>query len=442
MISLRPIQERAIARVRDQITDGRRRVCLCCPTGFGKTVVGAEMVRRFTGRGKRVLWLTHRIELVTQSAAAIRARGVTVGTITADKALDVAALCVVASIDTLIARGLYPDADFIIFDECHHAAALTYGAFLARYPEALLVGLSATPERGDGRGLGEFFDALVVGATVRELVDLGVLVPLRVLRPKAPLRSGTIAQGVADAYQAHAPGSLAIVFSPTVDLAHQHAAELTMAGTVARCIHGEMPAAERALYIEAFRKGDVRVLTNCAVLTEGFDAPECSTIILARGCSTTGTFDQIVGRGVRSAPGKTGALLLDLRGVSHVHGLPVDGREYSLTGVGVSKPGAAPDSYCKVCGQVLDTPGPCPDCGHVAEPAALRIAREELKPYDWVTPMRKDPPEVRFQRLVRWVAAARAKGHKPGSVFGKYRAVYGTPPSREDFARAQQEAGR
>ena len=108
----------------------------------------------------------------------------------------------------------------------------------------------------------------------------------------------------------------------------------------------------------------------------------------------------------------------------------------------MSKPGAAPDSYCKVCGQVLDTPGPCPDCGHVAEPAALRIAREELKPYDWVTPMRKDPPEVRFQRLVRWVAAARAKGHKPGSVFGKYRAVYGTPPSREDFARAQQEAGR
>jgi superfamily II DNA or RNA helicase len=447
VIELRPIQERAISRVRDQLSAGKRRVLLCSPTGFGKTVVGAEMVRRFCGTGRRALWLTHREELLTQSAKAIRAREVSCGVIAASEARtteeDLLKPCQVASLDTLVARNVRPRADLIVFDECHHAAALTYDALLADYPDAIIVGLTATPERGDGKGLGSNFDALVIGSTIRELVDLGYLVPLRVLRPKAPLRSGTIAQDVVDAYREHAPGTLAIVFSPSVELAQKHAADLDAAGVPARCIHGDMPSIERKLYIEAFRAGTIRVLTNCAVLTEGFDAPETSTIILARGCSTTGTFDQIVGRGVRAAPGKTGALLIDLRGVSHLHGMPIDGREYSLTGVGVSKPGAAPDSYCKVCGQILDVPGtPCPDCGHVAEPKTLRVAREELKPYDWITPFRARPVEERYKTLLNWVRLARAKGYKPGWVFGRYKAVFGVPVPREDLRRAQSEASR
>jgi superfamily II DNA or RNA helicase len=437
----RPYQERAIVRVRERVTAGARRVLLAMPTGGGKTLVGAEMVRRFTSTGRRALWLTHRVELLSQSANAIRARGVAVGLVTATSS-DPPASCTVASLDTLVARGLRPAAELLIFDECHHAAALTYGALLADYPEALLVGLTATPERGDGKGLGDFFDSLVIGATVRELTDQGVLVPLRVLRPKGPLRGGTIAQDVAEAYQMHAAGSLAIVFSPTVELAQKHADDLTALGVVARCIHGDMPAVERALYIDAFRAGSVRVLTNCAVLTEGFDAPECSTIVLARGCSTTGTFDQIVGRGVRCATGKAGALLLDLRGVSHVHGLPVDGREYSLTGVGVSKPGAVDTRFCLVCGQILEQPGPCPECGNLAEPLSLRIAREELKAYDYVTPMRSWPLDRRYKSLVNWVRVARVKGHKLGSVHGKYRAMFGTPIPPDLWARAQREAGR
>jgi DNA repair protein RadD len=441
---LRPYQDRAMDRVRAQIKSGKRRVCLTLPTGAGKTRVASEMIRRTTERGRPSLFLAHRAELIDQAAAALRAQGVHCGVLAAcsDEAPDPSAPCQVASMDTLIARNLRPRADLVIPDECHHCVAATYLALVSSYAEAVIVGLTATPERGDGRGLGEIFDALVVGATVQELTELGVLVPLRVLRPKAPLRPGTIAQPVAEAYLQHAKGALAIVFSPTVALAEEHAAELCAAGVVARCVHGEMPIAERGLYVEAFRRGEIRVLTNVQVLTEGFDAPAVGCVILARSCSTAGGLDQIVGRAVRAATGKTEALLLDLRGSSLVHGLPAQGREYSLDGVGIRSSQAAPESYCRVCGQ-LTTPGePCPDCGSVVEPTDLRVVREELKPYDYIAPMRKDSPEVRYRRLVRWLRDARAKGHKLGSVFGKYRAIYGTGVPQGDWQRALLDVGR
>lgn len=435
MIELRPIQERAIDRVREAMGE-HRRIVLCSPTGFGKTVVGAEVARRAVDRGKRVLWLTHRVELLEQSAGHLRARGVPTGIIAAGYEPEEAP-CQVASLDTLISRGIYPPADVVVFDECHHAQAETWGALLAHYANARVLGMTATPERGDGRGLDGSFDALVVGSTVRELTELGILVPLRVVRPEERLRSGRIAQPVVEAYRAHAPGSRAIAFFPTVALAESYAEEFRAVGIPAACVHGNTASAERAEALRGLRDGTVRVVTNVNVLTEGFDCPAVSTIILARGIGTTGGFDQILGRGVRCSPGKVDALLIDLTGVSHIHGMPIDGRVYSLSGVGISSGAKAEDSFCKVCG-ALRVPGQvCADCGYEPEPIALTVANVPL--FDYRTQLAGDAPEVRYQRLVRWIRAAMTKGHRLGAAKGRYRAVYGVWP--RDFERALREAG-
>jgi superfamily II DNA or RNA helicase len=420
-MSLRPYQERTIDRIRAEWSLGKRRVCAVLPTGAGKTVTGADVVRRAVANGKRCLWLTHRVELADQSSKVVP--------------------CRVGMIDTMISREDYPEVDLVVFDECHHAQADTWGQYLARLcgPKTYVLGLTATPERGDGQGL-EFFDSLVVGATSRELTDLGILVPMRVLRPEAPLRSGTIAASVAEAYAEHAQGTSAIVFSPTVELAEKHAEELRASGVQAQCVHGATPPALRSSLIQEFRSGVIKVLTNVAVLTEGFDAPECETIILARGCGTTGTFDQIVGRALRSAPGKRDALLIDLRGVSHIHGMPISGREYSLTGVGISKSEVDSVRYCRVCGAIVAPGTPCPDCGRVPEPQTLRVMKQPLRSYDYVAALRDDPPELRLYRLTRWVATARSKGHNPKQAWGKFRALYGAGPTPAMWIAAMRGA--
>ncbi len=431
MHALRSDQTAALHAVEDCHARGTRRVLLVIPTGGGKTVTAAEWVRHGVSRGRRALWLTHRVELLAQSKAALEARGINCSHEGANE-------CTVASLDTLVTRGHFPPADDIVFDEAHHAAAETWGALLARYTAANVLGLTATPERGDGKGLREHFDGIVSGPSVKDLTDAGVLVPLRVLRPSAPTRTGVVVQDPIEAYQDHAGNERAIAFFQSTELARKYALAFNDAGIGAACITGDTPADARAFYVDAFRKGALRVLTNVNVLTEGFDCPAASVAIIARGCGTTGTFDQIVGRVVRSYQGKDGALLLDLRGQSHLHGLPIKGRLYSLDGVGISKPGATLESYCTVCGAIRIPGEPCLDCGSSPATATLRVKKEALKAYDYITPMRAYTTEQRYASLRKWLALARAKGHKLGAVHGKYRAVFGTTIPRDLWDRAMR----
>jgi superfamily II DNA or RNA helicase len=442
MRALYAYQERTLDRIRASIAAGRRRVLVVAPTGAGKTTIAGAQSLQAVSAGQRVLFLAHRTELVDQAAREFRALGVPCGVIAAGSSErpDPLAPCQIASYDTLIARTERPPADLVIPDEAHHAVAPTYRTLLELYASALHVGLTATPERGDGVGLGGAFDGLVVAATITELTTLGRLVPVRCVRPRKRLRTGHIALSPVDAYRTRAAGSRALVFSPTVELAVEHAASFTMAGFPARCVSGDTSAAERTLYIDAFRRGDLPVLTNVAVLTEGFDAPATSTIILARGCSTTGTFDQILGRGTRAASGKTECLFLDLIGASHDHGLPSEGREYSLDGRGVRRPGEDPlESFCRVCGQVLEPGAPCPDCGYAAPPKTLRVDNAPLEPY-YRTAARGDAGDRVIQRFAEWIRTGRAKGHKPTAAKVRFKVIYGRWPSHAECARAERAA--
>jgi superfamily II DNA or RNA helicase len=237
----------------------------------------------------------------------------------------------VASTQTLCGRGALPDATLVVLDEAHHYVAAQWGQLAARYAAAIRLGLTATPERSDGKPLGELFDSIVVGATPRELTEQGFLVPCDVFAPSR-YRPGLIAGDPVRSYLEHAPGRRAFIFAATVEHAGELAVGFNRAGVPAAVVSAATSDEERAAAVEAFRRGEVLALCNVGIFTEGTDVPEAEACVLARGCSSAGTYLQMVGRVLRPEPGKLRAILLDLPGVSRRFGLPSDDREYSLSG--------------------------------------------------------------------------------------------------------------
>lgn len=436
MTALWPHQVNAIDRCRAAARAGHRRILCVMPTGAGKTRTCGEIVRRVVSTGKRALWFAHRSELVDQAAGALAALGLTVGAMcpSAQTPPNPYAQVQVATVQTLLARGQRPPADIIITDEAHHYVADEWSSLFHDYPDTLVIGPTATPERCDGRGLGELFTTLVVGATHKELVASGHLTPCEILGPSKRLGRGEIAQHPVDAYRQHGQGRRAIVFARSVQLAEEYATDFQTHGIVARALSAETPWGERTLYIDAFRAGKIQVLTNVFVLTEGFDAPETSCVIIARGCSTAGTYLQMVGRGIRAASGKKAALLLDLNGISHEFGAPDDGRLFSLDGKGIRLADKA--VYCPVCGAERASGEGCEACGWQASHDIDQSAKVTGDPLVKFAGKREESDEQRFATLCKWATVAQAKGYKPGWLYAKWKVVYGVPLSSAEVARA------
>ena len=479
-LTLRPYQSRAVEAVRRQWASGVRSVCLVLPTGGGKTVTATELCSPFA----RVLWIAHRRELIEQAAESLR-RGrwgrSRVGLIAPRHTYVPAAPIQVATVQTLLARSRQrPSADLVVWDECHHERAESYSRITAAYPDALQLGLTATPERSDGKPLGDGFSGLVVGATYSELLEDGHLVPCRVYQPPESIGKRALAQDPLDAYQRYTAGQSAFVFVASVALARETARRFTGAGVPAAVVECHTPPDERVRALRAFADGSVRVLVNVATLTEGVDIPRASACILARGCSHVGLYLQIAGRILRPAPGKSEATLVDLTGASLTHGLPTADRAYSLSGDGICSASVASLRNCLQCGAVFPSrPGPCPICGYDPprrEPPPPRIYSLELRevfagpatpqeakrrehdrlralarergwaPYWVVREYRKlfgeDPvlddatEDERMAELRSLVRIQRERGHKPGFVGVRYRAMFERYPSAEMLARA------
>lgn len=436
MIVLRDYQSEAIDRVRACMAQ-HRRVVLVVPTGGGKTVISSEIVRRAVAVGRRVLFLAHRAELVDQAAATLARQGLLVGACSASAQTppNPFAPVTVATVQTLLARNERPKADIVIADEAHHYIADEFVTVVRDYPEAFVLGLTATPERSDGRGLGIVFGGLVVGSTVRDLTEIGALVPCEIVRPGRYLNPGQIAQNPVDAYVEHAGDRPTIVFARGIELATEYTEAFRARGIAAACITGEMPWAERALYLEEFKAGRLRVLVNVFCLTEGFDAPSTSCVILARGCSTPGTYLQMIGRCLRPAPGKVDALVIDLRGVSHEFGKPDDDRLYSLDGKGIRLKDSV--LYCPVCGAEREPGEGCTRCGWIPTGESMKGDKVTGDPLVRWAALRVEDDGKRAERLARWITVAEVKGYKQGWFRRKFAAVYGIPPSVEVIAAAR-----
>lgn len=430
--ALRQYQLDAIQRTRLAASQSRT-VLVVSPTGSGKTTIASEIARSAVSRSKRVLWLAHRSELIEQGFDRLREFGLAVGAIAATNTRppNPYAPVQVASIQTLLARpATRPDADLVIWDEVHHSVSDEWSALAQFYSTKTLLGFTATPERSDGKGLGAIFQRLVVAARVQELVEMGHLVPCDIRRPSRRLKPGTIAQRPVDAYLSEARGRRTICFSPSVGAANVHAEEFNGLGIRARVITGDMPAAERGLYLGAFKRGDIDVLVNVYVLTEGFDCPETSCVILARGCGTTGVYLQMTGRGLRPAHGKKDCLLIDLHGVSHVHGHPQDDREYSLDGKGIRRAGdmeVDPQGSCRVCGAPTSPGEACAECG--TAPKQIEPPKVTGDPLEKYAKKRAEDNSQKAATYARWIADAIGKGYRVGAAKGKFKAVYGEWPS-------------
>ncbi|MFI8988632.1 DEAD/DEAH box helicase [Streptomyces antimycoticus] len=348
----RPYQRDAITALRNGWSSGTNRLAIVLPTGAGKTVVFSTLVHQMLDSldGQRALVIAHREELIQQAAAKLLAVDplLRVGIVKAERDEHHDADVIVASVQTLAVprrREAIRDIGLIIVDECHHAAARTYMEVLEHFgawrgvPTA---GFTATMTRTDG-GLAEVWQDVVFNLDILDMITDGYLCDVRGKRvtvdtldlDKVRTRNGDLVEGqlgqaledsgaldaIAKAYGQHAPDRPGVVFTPTVATAQQAAEALNGSGISAAPIWGEMSRDDRRATLARYEAGDVQVLTNCMVLTEGFDAPHTSCIVIARPTKSPGLYVQMAGRGLRPAPGKQDALLLDVMGASSRHKL-------------------------------------------------------------------------------------------------------------------------
>lgn len=353
MIHLRPYQQAALDGLTSAFRAGRRAPLLVLPTGGGKTVAFCYMARGAAAKGNRVYILVHREELVQQVSDTLKAFNVGHTFIAAGRYYDPRRMVQVCSVMSLARRlGRVPAPDLIIADEAHHAVAGSWRKVAAAYPQARVVGVTATPQRLDGRGLGDVFDHMVVGPSVSELTELGALCRYRLFAPVGIDTRGlhtvagdfnrqelarvadrpSVTGNAVDHYRRLAPGRRAVAFCAGVAHAKNVAEEFQRAGFEAGTLHGGMAADLRADLVNKFRAGIVQVLTSVDVVSEGFDLPAIEVAISLRPTQSLIVWLQQVGRALRPHPGKDYALILDHAGNTERHGLPDDERDWSLEG--------------------------------------------------------------------------------------------------------------
>lgn len=366
-LTLRPYQQEALAALRDARDREVRRQLLVMPTGAGKTVVFAELIRQLhahtEGRHRQALVLAHRDELISQAADKVRlvlGSSADIGIVKAERN-EVDADVVIASVQTLARRERLEQlarlVGLVVVDEAHHSPSSSYQRIFQHVgvgePDGpYLVGVTATPNRSDGVGLASTFDEITYEVQMLDLMQQGYLVDLRgkqvaieadfntlhsragdiieseagelLLAAKAPAQ-------LAQAYRDHAGDRKGIVFTPTVAVAYACADALNAVGIPAAGLDGGTPREERRAILADFKSGAIQVVNNCAVLIEGFDESSVSCIAPLRLTKSAALLKQMIGRGTRTHPGKTDCLVLDpvgnttrhdLMSVSSLFGLP------------------------------------------------------------------------------------------------------------------------
>lgn len=388
---LRPYQETAVSRALEAL---RNRPILVLPTGGGKTICATSIVHR---RGGRVLWLAHRRELIGQGARTLAGMGLHVGQILAGVEPDDTAPVQVASVQTLLRRPV-PQADLVVIDECHHATKDGgYATVLAKYPDAEVLGLTATPFRLDGRGLGEAgFREILVGATVQQLVDLDVLHAPKVYAPGSPNLRGVkktagdynlhqveqlvdrapLHGDVVTTWKQRADGRRTVCFAVTIAHSEHLRDAFRAAGIRAEHIDAKTGLSEREDVLGRLAAGEIHVMCNVGIVTEGWDLPALECASIARPTASLGLHLQCIGRVVRAAPGKEGALVLDHAGNTARHGLITDPIVYSLEGRVAKAEIRNGIVLCPQCKHAtrgrMET---CPACGHVRPVEKVEIPK-------------------------------------------------------------------
>jgi superfamily II DNA or RNA helicase len=449
-VNLRPYQITLRDELRACFREGAKRVLAVSPTGSGKTTVFAFVTQGSVQKGNRTYVIAHRSEILDQISATLGKVGVHHGFIQAGKPAR-QETAMVASIQTLARRIQdVPVPDFVVVDEVHHGVSAQYMSMFAAWPKANFLGVTATPERLDGRGLGAIFQRMVLGPQVQWLIDNRFLAkPVYFAPEKAVDMTGvrkvagdfdrsqladlmdkpTITGNAVAHYRKYCPGMRAVAFCVSVAHAEHVAEQFRSAGITAASIDGKLDPDTRKQRVKDLDAGKIQVLTSCELISEGFDLPAVGAAILLRPTASLAMHLQQVGRALRPKGPEGGqAIILDHVGNCLRHGLAEEAREWSLDGreKRKAKEQSVETKQCESCYAIF-TGNQCPQCGTERTPAPREIEETdgELQQIDAEEMARR----YQFRReeglcrsLADLVALGKARGYKPGWAHHRWTA--------------------
>ena len=467
MTDLRPYQVEIIDQFDACVAADIRSIIIVAPTGSGKTVIGSEIVRRAVADGKRVLFLAHRREIVMQTAAKLENNGIEHGIIMAGEFTSPLEPVQVAAIQTLHARAIrrnkiaLPRADLLIADECHHAPAATWRKIVEAYPDAILLGLTATPCRGDGRGLGGLFGKILECPQVPELITQGFLVRTRTYAPTPPDLKGIKVQAgdyvekqlaarmdqpklvgdIVSHWHRFAEGRSTVVFATGVQHSVHIRDEFIKSGVTCEHLDGSTAKDERDAILARLKSGKTRIVTNCMVLTEGWDMPEVGCCVLARPTKKIGLYRQMIGRVLRPFEGKPDAIIIDHAGACFAHGFAEDPIEWTLDPDRPARnkthsergEGGSRLVDCSQCGALRTGGEACRHCGFLPAPKPKRVEVVDghlgLVSNGSARARSYTPLEMReWHSQLAWIAEKR--NYKSGWVAHQYKTKFNVWPPR------------
>ena len=455
MFELRSYQAAAEPELRAALAR-HKRVVYVAPTGSGKGVVIAAMAAGAAAKGKKILICVHRRELVQQTQAALAEAGIAAGIIAAGFAETPALPCQIAMISTLtrparLARWAQWAPDLMLIDECHHLLARSWERLVETFSGAYLVGFSATPIRLDGKGLGRIFKDMVVAATTPSLIAGGYLSPVVCYAPPSRLdlshvrtvggdfeaeaaaeamRRAQLVGDAVDHYRRHVRGASgwgpAIGYACTVAHSQELTAAFAEAGIRARHVDAGTPAETRAAAVAGLATGEIEVVFNVGLFTEGLDVPALAGVLLLRPTKSLGLYLQMCGRALRVAPGKERAVILDHAGNCFQHGLADENHEWSLADRRRRKRTPVPPiKRCPGCAAAVAAAARvCPACGlvFVSNAELPEVADGDLEIADQVSVTRRRIAALPRWQQLRWAGTdpdrlrlvAEIRGYQPG----------------------------
>jgi DNA repair protein RadD len=425
MISLRDYQESAVARLRTSVMQHKRSI-LVATTGAGKTRMALRIIQGAVLNGKVIWFVVHRRELCNQTSRAfweakLEHGMIMSGRVQSNMQAQVGTILTAANRVETIKR----KPDIIIIDEAHRSVSSSYMRLLDACPDAIVIGLTATPQRTDGRGLGEIYNDLVEVEPMRWLMDNGFLCDYKLIAPPSSLDMSGVKTKMGDydiaetekaidrpsitgdaikVYRQYVDGKRCMVFCVTIKHSQHVCDQYNAAGIPAEHIDGTHSDAEREGALSRFRSGQTLILTTVQLAIEGLDIPAVEAVQLLRPTKSVIVYLQIIGRGLRPEPGKTHLYILDQVRNWEFHGLPDDEREWSLDSSKkrAKKKEDEPDIKVKQCGHcwAVFKPGPdkCPNCGApvVNAPRMIEQIEGEVVEID-VTAVRRERKQEQGQ---------------------------------------------
>ena len=491
MVTLRPYQVKSLDRLRGEISLGHRRILVVAPTGAGKTTIAGEVISGADKKGKRSIFLAHRTELIQQCSDRLDDMGVPHGIIqSGSKRQNPEASVQVASIQTLINRDHW-DADILIVDEAHRSTSPIYIKILERYNDPVVLGLTATPYRLDGKGLGQverkgqdpfdLYQSLVEVAGVQELIDLGYLVmptvygapeidmsAVRVTagdynkKDSAEAMEGTVLRGdllknwarrcslstgataefdSEDKLVSTTCNVCTVVFAPSIKQSHIIVEQFKNAGVSAAHIDGKTPPEKRAQILQDLRDRKLTVVSNFGILTEGWDLPHLEAVIGARPTRSRNLQKQMIGRLMRPDDDKRFAFLFDHADWTRTHGFVNEPETHTLKGR-EKRPrkgdAGAPVRECPDCMALCHISTPvCNECGFEFPRREIEYTDEEFVELNAENinngrpRAHAVPVKERQDNFNRWCLRCEEEGYKPNWARMQYQRVYGEWPSRQ-----------